>query len=170
MEYVHDYESIEDDNQCCICYHPLVPHVPESGRLQPCNHPMHGECILKWMMKKRSLWQTPCCPICRTSIEAYECNTPSPTSHKTFGSVSLERCKFETIAPHLYATRVYPKEREPYILCIKNTLLTDQRMNTNDDTSIQSYSIEYSDRNALFSRMPSRRSHRLPIASVCSLL
>ena len=182
MEFVDDNDLEESEDQCCICYQPIAQHVPKCGRLQPCNHQMHGECILQWMVKRRVSRRTPRCPICRSWIELCECNQPSPISYKHFGCVSLERYKFETIAQHLYATSIQTKGQDDrYILSIRNTLIPKQVSNT-DNVSVDSYeavstvdsSEGYStgrvDWDAFFLRGSLRRSSRAFAAPTCVLL
>lgn len=178
MEFVDDDSLEEVDNQCCICYQPITPHSPKSGQLQPCNHHMHGECILQWMVKKRNSCQTPRCPMCRSWIEMYECNQPSPISYKNFGCVSLQNYKFETLASHLYAASLQTNKDDRYIISIRNTKLLKQVLNDNNAStesvesveSAESYSTASVDWDAFFLRMSLRHTRRAGSHSRCTLL
>lgn len=180
MEFFDDDGSNEIDDQCCICYQPVTSDSPHCGQLQPCTHQMHGECIMQWMVKRRSLRQTPRCPMCRSWIEMYECNQPSPISYKQFGCVSLQNYHLETLAPHLYATSIKTNDGSRYILSIRNTKLPNRVL---DDDNASSRSLEtaetvetlesYSGRvdwDAFFLRMSLRQPRRSGSTSMCVLL
>lgn len=55
---INSLESIEHSNQeCAICQDSIA-----EGKIMPCGHHFHSQCITKWLKMKNS------CPTCRTSV------------------------------------------------------------------------------------------------------
>ena len=86
---------------CCVCILPLDSTV-FTGKLTPCYHRIHGHCALSWVQSVGS--NSPTCPLCRTSIERYDCPQPTESNYSQFETLSLPEHTVIILAPGSYAT------------------------------------------------------------------
>lgn len=76
--------SDEETECCCICLAPLDVDTPRTGKNLPCNHAMHGQCLLRWLTTQPNPEVSLSCPLCRCEVDRFCATMPTSTNWKRF--------------------------------------------------------------------------------------